>query len=141
MSIVSSSDFQGEITIGQLEHRDVKANLNLFIEKYEPEFLDMLLGENLAEKLKDGLAEVTPDAKWSTLADKVRLACANYIYFHYMRDDVTSSTGAGEVIEQTDNAKRTTPHMKLVRAWNEMVKKNIALDYWINKGEIGRAHV
>jgi hypothetical protein len=45
---------------------------------------------------------------------------ANYIYFHFMRDNDTQTTGVGEVKNKSENAATISPALKMCRAWNEM---------------------
>jgi hypothetical protein len=47
---------------------------------------------------------------------------ANYVYYWYMRKQATQTTTVGEVATKTENAVRTSPGAKMVRAWNEMVQ-------------------
>lgn len=46
---------------------------------------------------------------------------ANYIYYHWHRDQATQSVGIGEVATKAENATRVSPAVKMVRAWNEMI--------------------
>ena len=130
--IVKPSDFQAEISIGQVEQLDVQANVNLFIEKYEPKFLKLLLGSALAEQLRAAMEGTTPEQKWIDLAERVKLSCANYIYYWYQRDAVTVSAGVGEVEPKAENAVRAEVIGKMVRAWNEMVELNVEFISWID---------
>lgn len=45
---------------------------------------------------------------------------ANYVYYWYMRDIISSSTGIGEVKPQGDNAQSDNPGWKMHRAWEQM---------------------
>lgn len=47
------------------------------------------------------------------------IAC--YVYYWYMRNKATSTTGVGETISKTDNATRVSPAFKMSTAWNKMV--------------------
>lgn len=131
--IVKPSDFQGEITIGQVEHQNVAAAVQLFISKYEPKFLNQLIGSALAGQLEEEMTKETPGQIWVDLAGRVKLPCANYIYYWYQRDAITDSAGAGEVEAQAENATRVTVADKAARAWNEMAELNLEFLSWINK--------
>lgn len=49
---------------------------------------------------------------------------ANYVYYKYMGDLATSTTGAGERLTAAENSKMASPIVKQTRAWNEMVEWN-----------------
>ena len=93
------------------------SDLQAYAAKYEPLFLRMLLGADIAGTLKDypGLLPllVQPDKGTSVIA--------KYIYFYYSRDHMTFNTVAGEKLKNTENSTRTSPTHRLVRVWNDMV--------------------
>jgi hypothetical protein len=49
-----------------------------------------------------------------------------------MRSEATQSTGVGEVMTKTENAVRTSPAIKMIRAWNEMSEKICAIRAFLN---------
>ena len=108
--------FIGELNIPNITGTSPAAvananNLKWFITEYEPQFLEMLLGEDLYAEFLAGMAVVTPDAKWTALKNKIYLTdtpngiylspAANYVYYHYQRDHITVTASTGE----TKNAK------------------------------------
>jgi hypothetical protein len=46
---------------------------------------------------------------------------ANYVYYLWMRNEVSQTTQGGEVIPVSENATRVSPSAKMQKAWNEMV--------------------
>lgn len=52
---------------------------------------------------------------------------ANYVYWHWMADQATVTTGTGEKASAAANAVDASPARKMVRAWNQMVKWNLEL--------------
>jgi len=52
---------------------------------------------------------------------------ANYVYWHWMADQSTVTTGTGEKASAAANAVDVSPARKMVRAWNQMVKWNCEL--------------
>ena len=136
MSIIVPSDFKGENTIAQVAANvgGVTNTVQVFIDKYEPKFLKELLGTTLALEFINGLIPVPVDPptdpityepidpKWTALRDETDLKpmLIDYIYYWYIRNEVTSTAGMGEVKGKTDNATRTSSTDKLCRAWNEM---------------------
>jgi hypothetical protein len=103
-----------------------------FINKYEPRYLAMLLGEELANSLQTECVKDGHDRKWDALAEKVRPMLAGYIYFYYRMDEDTQSTGVGEVAGQSENAARTTPSYKMAKVWNDMVHQSVEFLSWID---------
>lgn len=45
---------------------------------------------------------------------------ANYVYWHWLKDQTTQTVGLGEVASKSENAQLVSPATKMVRAWNEM---------------------
>lgn len=67
---------------------------------------------------------VSTGNRWTDLVANTPLiqADADYIYYHYIRDQVTQTVGVGNVITAAQNAVRSSSGGKMSRAWNEMVK-------------------
>ncbi|MEI7792659.1 MAG: hypothetical protein WCI57_04215 [Candidatus Berkelbacteria bacterium] len=122
-------------------------NLKWFIAKYEPKFLKMLLGEDLAAAFLAGItvtAPAVPAAKWTALKNKIFVEdstnslylspAANFVYYHVMRDRITFTTSAGEV-QPNNNSKtpvqQTNNRMKMVQAWNQMSEDVLVLWQWL----------
>jgi hypothetical protein len=131
--IVGPSDFQGELSIGQVEHPDMAARVQWFIDKYEPLYLRKLLGNELAALLETEYAKEEPEQKWIDLADKIKTPCSLYVYYMYRKDSVTSYAGVGEVLGKSENAANMPVIDKMVSAWNEMVKHNHDFLLWVDK--------
>ena len=115
--------------------------LNEFIERYEPKYLECVLGYELSKLLKEYLANPTSPNRfeglvnggeyvaccgslsyWSGLVnDEKESPIANYIYFHYQRFLQTQSTIVGEKIVNSENSINTSIAYKQMEAWNIMV--------------------
>lgn len=93
------------------------SDIQAYIGKYEPKFLRMLLGAEVADRLKDhpGLLPMLAQP------DKGTSVIAKYVYFYYSRDHMTFNTVAGEKLKNTENSTRTSPTHRLVQLWNDMV--------------------
>ncbi|MDR0756935.1 MAG: hypothetical protein LBF85_03715 [Tannerella sp.] len=122
--IVTPDIFQGEIAIGQINHPDVIAGVQWFIDKYEPKYLRLMLGGKLYDELVAELSKEIPEEKWVKLAHRLRTPCAGYIYYYIRRDSASETAGAGEVLTEAENAIRRSPAKKMAFAWNEMVDRN-----------------
>ena len=118
------------------------AALQEFIDSKEPELLEKLLGYELYAAFVEGIAADPVELRFADLRDgkvyedgKVKWPgliftsgtakkslIANYVYWHYVRDNFSFTTGSSE--KKTDLAINVSPDAKLVRAWNEMVNWN-----------------
>jgi hypothetical protein len=70
--------------VASLVSKATKENLNYFIAKYENQFLNYLLGENLATEFKTEIVKETHDVKWDTLLSKLNLISCLFGSFIYM---------------------------------------------------------
>jgi hypothetical protein len=66
--LIDLSYFDGELTIGQQEQNAVTAELNLFIRRYEVEFLNALMGDALFRAFHAGIKAGSPADKWKRMA-------------------------------------------------------------------------
>ena len=141
MPLIDKTYFIGELDIPNTNNTSVAERLNHFIVKHEREFLISILGYELYTEFAAGLAATTVDSLWTDLRDgaeyyddRDRLykwdglrnattkqsIIANYVYFHFMRDQATQTTGLGEMTNVAENAVRVSANHKMCRAWNEM---------------------
>jgi hypothetical protein len=136
MPLIDASYFTAEINIPNADKPEVSELIDTFIEKYEKRFLHELLGHGLYTDFIAGVAvKPVPDAIWTDLKNGtnytynqrtynypgIKNAIANYVYYWYMRNNATETTGIGEVVNKAENAVRVSPSIKMSRAWNEMV--------------------
>lgn len=61
-----------------------------------------------------------PSIGISGAGDDLKSPIANYVYWHWMKDNTTQTVGLGEVSSKAENAAVVSPSTKMVRAWNEM---------------------
>lgn len=94
------------------------ADIRAYIDRYEPRFLRMLLGDYALMP-----AESFPQDLRSLLAqpDRGTSVIAKYVYFYYARDHMTFNTVAGEKLKNTEESSRASASARLVRLWNDMV--------------------
>lgn len=134
-TIITPFDFIGENAIAQVQIvTAVEENLQWFINKYEPKFLKILLGDDLYQEFITGLAVLpTPDQKWLDLRDNtdIKPMLIDYIYYWYTKNDVTHTTGTAEVMAKNENSTITNRADKMARAWNEMV--SMAMPFTVDK--------
>lgn len=146
--IVDSSYFKGPIILAQLGQSSVEDNLTDYIKQYEPEFLAKVLGYELSRSFIEGIdigsGEEMEDKwdkllngdtytdnagkqqKWNGLiqdTDHLPVSpIAQFVYWHYVRDLHIQQAGTGTVKPENANSTVVSPIMKMVQAWNEMVK-------------------
>ena len=138
MSIVTTSDFVGDLSIAQIEQANIAANVEDFIVKYEAEYLLKVLGYTLLTAYNAGITAANADyikvRDGGTYVDfygdtvkypGMKAAIANYIYYYYSVNDSTFTTGSGEQTLQKATAASSLD--KQVRAWNRMVNVNKSL--------------
>jgi hypothetical protein len=147
-TIITPFDFIGENVIGQVTSvKAVEESVQIFIDKYEPKFLKVLLGDALYQEFVTGLipVEVEPptnpvtylpiDPKWLYLRDQtdIKPMLIDYVYYWYFRNFITHTTGTAEVMAKNENSTITSAVDKMARAWNEMV--DMALEFNLDKTE------
>lgn len=139
-NIIDTTFFVANINIPNSGDTDIASTINWFIQKYEKQFLQKALGYPLYKAF-----ETSPEAqrfqdilngkeytdwngrltKWDGLVIEVsdtqkQSPIANYVYYWYYRNNVTSTTGVGEAINTPENARTVSPWKKVAAAWNEM---------------------
>ncbi|MFR1667286.1 MAG: hypothetical protein ACLSVO_03085 [Alistipes sp.] len=97
--------------------KKLQDEIEAYIRFYEPKFLRMMLGKELAEKIDE-----RPDivAMLVNLADRSSVI-AKYVYFYYQRDHATFNTIAGEKLKITESSKPVSAQTRLISVWNNMV--------------------
>lgn len=142
--IIDISFFYGNVYIAQKSEASVTALLQEYINKYEPIFLEGILGRELYKLFYAWLDAQVPGDRFdlilrgaeftygsprnweglkvqvNTAPDKFRSIIANYVYCQWMRDKITESTGSGEKILEGQNSISVSVNEKLVTVWNEM---------------------
>jgi len=129
ITTIDNTYFRGNLTIAQVTETSVANNLSWFIAKHSETFLRLLLGDDLYEAYKTGMAAGSPDPKWTTLNSRIfdttnKISpVANYIYWFYQRHVATDTTGKGETIYSGNEGYRNVGStVKVKLGWNEMVK-------------------
>lgn len=140
MNLIDYTYFTGDITLPDSVTRGATAQIDRYIERYEKEALMLLLGYDLYKALKTEIDSGTYTAKWDDFVngaeysygnytllwnglvneDKVSLI-AYYVYYQYVRDNVTSFEQVGAVMQQSENAARVSADHLLKNAWNQFV--------------------
>ena len=147
MSIVNVSDFKGKNTIAQTEQANVASVVQAYIDRLEPEYLRKVLGVTLYDLYNAGI--IANDAKYLAIKnganytdsygdvvyyEGLKQPILNYIYFHYLKNNTTATTGSGEKTIQKAEAAAALD--KEVRAYNDMVTVNKQLHGYLYSKQI-----
>lgn len=111
---IEGIDAKGTNNENTTHAKSLQANVQDYINKYEPIFLKALFGAEIAKT-----AESNKDI--AKLFEAKPSAIAIYIYCHYLRDTATSATLAGEKLKNADYSSNVSPKLRIVRLWNMMV--------------------
>lgn len=148
MGSLSAAYFVGEIQVPNISGSSTAETANLLqlqiaIAKYEPLFMDRLLGTDFYADYVAGIAAVIPETRWTTLRDKIYVLngtlgvgfspAANYVYFFFMRNQTSISLINSEVQAVHENFSQFGPGTKMVAAWNEMVRMIIDFRKWLTE--------
>jgi hypothetical protein len=142
VATIDASYFFGELNVAQKSDSSVSASLTAFIDEMEPMLLTDFFGYDLYKAYVAGIAGSTQiykdirdgkeytnrqgiSTKWRglifTTGSAKKSLIANYVYWHWMRNEASVTTGTGEKVPDAQNASNATPVSKMVRAWNQMV--------------------
>ncbi len=152
MSLIDYTYFHSEINIAQKQSIPVQGAITSVITKYEPEYLKTTLGYAFWKLFNAGIADTSGRwyelrigaeynncreylKKWNGFTNAEKSSpISNYVYYWYMRENVTVTASVGEVEGKAENGKVVSPGPKMTRAWNEMVDQTQVLwDYLLYK--------
>lgn len=150
MEIIDLTYFTGKINLPQIGTTDGNEQVLEFIQTYEPEFLQKLLGHDLWKAFSDGIQGSGPYAQrwndllngkefsyggrnytWTGLLSKPS-SIAQYVYYQFQEYQAQSTTLVGDAAPKTTNAQRVNPVPKMISAWNAMVDNNRLLAAFLN---------
>lgn len=106
------------------------SEIEMYIAKYQKDYLEAMFGEELGANLPEEIAEMLfcEQTKTSPIAD--------YVYFFVMHEQnsgVMLPTGNKNLTIQ--NTAIVNPSPKMVKAWNAMVRQNLAIHRKLYKME------
>ncbi len=136
-NIIDSTYFTRELHLANKGQSEVVTEIAAYIAKYEPDYLDELLGPTLASEFIAGLAVGAPEAKWTDLRDKLANATlkispiANYVYTFIQQAKTTTTAGTSETKAKNENSYPASSVDKEVRAWNEMKTLSDKVYEWV----------
>ncbi len=108
--------------------------ITAYIERYQDEYLEAMVGEGVAQVITDYLADREADENYvdeavEELCSKLRLSFAHYIYFKIVGDANQTMTITGLVTLKSANEYQS-PRERMVKVWNDMAKLNKQFIEW-----------
>ena len=110
-----------------------------YVAHYQLAFLCELLGDSLAMRLNEYLAErdkaeeegrePETNVAYEKICSQIRQSFADYVFFYILRDAATQVTDRGLVVWKNEN-EVVAPISRQVSVWNEMVNRNIRFKAW-----------
>jgi hypothetical protein len=137
-TIISPDDFEDEQNIPNTDETPIANKVQWFINEYEPNLLEVLLGSELYADFKSGLNDDPIEQKWIDLRDNADLkrAIVCYVYYYFVSGNVNFLSGANTVSQATmENATSGEVQALMVKAWNTMVNRNIKVRDFISTDE------
>lgn len=134
-TLIDPSFFIRDIKIPNVYAPAVAANVQQFIDKYEPECLRNILGydfyqlfltENGSQRMMDLLGG---KGEWMGLVNvpaKDSLI-AYYVYYFFEEAMATQSTGVATSITKDESAMNVSPADKMIAAWNQFSYRTTAM--------------
>ena len=144
MNIIDETYFEvdGLIGIEYANGEETLLKLETAIAKYVSIFMKQLLGYELARNVMaydNEILPIAPNALFDAILDGieftnqcgvlceyegVRKAVANYVFYYYKVETVTSSGDFGEKQLKTDNSVNASSEPRMREAWNQMLDSN-----------------
>lgn len=151
MPLITPAYFVGEINIPNAGTPKVDERITTFINQYEPDCLEKLLGKALYASYKsdattarmlgllNGIDYTVSGTTyhWNGLIEGNNVSLiAYYIYFYMMKDMATITTQIGEKVVVAEDTKAVSSGDKRVNAWNRFSLKahNLFSFLWNNSG-------
>jgi len=124
--LVSVNDFVTTVNIPNTDEAPLIADLQGFVNKYEPMYMGQLLGADLYAQLTAGLQEEPIPAKWTALKNAITTEqIAQFIYWYFVRKKNTYLSGMNIAVKpQSENAINVSPIVDQVQVWNDMVESS-----------------
>lgn len=138
--IIDQTYFVLEINIAQLSNDIVSEEVDLFINRYEPDFLKRVFGVTLKNLIHDFESGTNSEERIERLVDGYTFAyegktyewkglrnpdkespIANFVFVKYIENQMSQQTGIGERKSKGENSDDHLADWRLVLAWNRIV--------------------
>jgi len=127
------------------------AEVTRFIVKYEPQYLDLILGADLSaayqaaisvnDDLGEGIEPAVIETRWTDLQAKLRdntnklSPIASYVYYFIIRDRMTQTAALAETQAKGENSDIVLNTDKMMRAYNDSMRKGKVIYDWVVENE------
>lgn len=113
--------------------------LESYIEVYEKDYLDRILGEDACGDFIAYLSQDIPVEKWEKLKALLKVPyspVACYVYVHYVGECGKSVTRSGVTVSSADDGLAQPDYLQ-IRAWNMMARQNRRVYELVCGGDYG----
>jgi len=137
-NLIDKTYFKGDINIPDSTYSVMES---VWIPKFEPIILTKLLGRTLyklilaepaspqriqdlveGKEYTEGAGDSLRYVKWNGLINSELISLiAYFVYYEWMRDNVSKTNTAGEYESAYHNMKSASPHVKMNNAWENLV--------------------
>lgn len=156
MYLIDGTYFIRENSVPNLQELNGnESELIQFIDEKVPSLLQMILGyvnfKDLDSQIIDGVLDSGADQKWKDLVEGKEYVregktvkwsgliyelgtfksslLADYVYYEWLRYNVSQITGIGEAINTAKNGINVNSNQRLVDAWNRFYTKSVGYCY------------
>lgn len=150
-NLINSSFFVANRTIAQLSENSVRTNLELFIKRFQYDYLTRVMGLTLYKLFEAEYVGENKPQKWVDLVNGVEFTyrgalcvwpglanqtfktspIADYVYYYYQRDKVTAVVGSGTMVPNVENGEVVVNRGRMVDAFNAAVKGAQLLEMYL----------
>ena len=154
--IIDETYFVRRLNLPQKGNPEGLAEILSFIEQYEAEYLQCVLGRELWQAFTDGTdGSGIPAQRWADLLDGKDFTykkcmhnwtgfkpddklspIANYVYYQYVDNKIAEFVLTGVVVSSTDKNRTVAATYRLVDAWNRMVDMNKDLYRFLKQNQV-----
>lgn len=116
-------------------------DLNDYITIYEPKYLKRLMGDDLYDAFVAGIAETTPETRWTDLQSQIRdtsnklSPIADYVWYYYQQEHQQTATQSGDKQTDQPGLVARVNSDRLCNVWNNMVEKSLEVYEWIEDNQ------
>jgi len=147
-NLIDITFFVGEINIPNTSKPEIAESLELFIAKYEPEFIRKLFGNEMYASYLNAPTDprfteiINGKDNWRGLVYPISDSVdgspiANYIYTMWLKDKHVWNSGVGTVRSKGDGTEVMPISFKMTEMWNQMSRQIVEFQTFMSdKSEI-----
>ena len=136
MPIIDYKYFGGGLLKIPVRDPDEREEIDRYIAIYEPEYLDKVLGKELAQAFLAGIETDPIEQRWIDLLqgsgnwpgfkdeDKYQSPIANYVYIKFFVEHQDLFLPTGNIKAKNENSIPANSRLRTAMIWNDMVNYN-----------------